>query len=94
MARGKRRILGGIIGAPGVGRTPYALAQVMTSGAPAAYVPMDGFPNGAPDTFDALGCSTKPYWCRRRPAKHEVGTGGGVRGAHVRQGRWLRLRRR
>ena len=68
VARAKRRILG-ITGAPGVGKTTYALAQVATSGAPAAYVPMDGFHladvtltalgrldrKGAPDTFDAWG---------------------------------------
>ena len=68
VARAKRRILG-ITGAPGVGKTTYALAQVGTSGAPAAYVPMDGFHladvtltalgrldrKGAPDTFDAWG---------------------------------------
>ena len=68
VARTKRRILG-ITGAPGVGKTTYALAQVATSGAPAAYVPMDGFHladvtltalgrlgrKGAPDTFDAWG---------------------------------------
>ena len=68
VARAKRRILG-ITGAPGVGKTTYALAQVSASGAPAAYVPMDGFHladvtlialdrlgrKGAPDTFDAWG---------------------------------------
>ena len=68
VARAKRRILG-ITGAPGVGKTTYALAQVATSGAPAAYVPMDGFHladvtltalgrldrKGAPDTFDTWG---------------------------------------
>jgi len=42
MARGKRRILGNF-GAPGGGKAPYALALVTTGGAPAAYVPMDGF---------------------------------------------------
>ena len=68
VARAKRRILG-ITGAPGVGKTTYALGQVSMSGAPAAYVPMDGFHladvtltalgrldrKGAPDTFDAWG---------------------------------------
>ena len=68
VARAKRRILG-ITGAPGVGKTTYALVQVSTNGAPAAYVPMDGFHladvtltalgrlgrKGAPDTFDAWG---------------------------------------
>ena len=68
VARTKRRILG-ITGAPGVGKTTYALAQVSASGASAAYVPMDGFHladvtltalgtldrKGAPDTFDAWG---------------------------------------
>ena len=68
VARTRRRILG-ITGAPGVGKTTYALAQVSASGAPAAYVPMDGFHladvtltalgtldrKGAPDTFDAWG---------------------------------------
>ena len=68
VARAKRRILG-ITGAPGVGKTTYALAQASGSGAPAAYVPMDGFHladvtltalgrldrKGAPDTFDAWG---------------------------------------
>ena len=68
VARAKRRILG-ITGAPGVGKTTYALAQMSTSSAPAAYVPMDGFHladvtltalgrldrKGAPDTFDAWG---------------------------------------
>ena len=64
----RRRILG-ITGAPGVGKTTYALAQVAASAVPAAYVPMDGFHladvsltalgrldrKGAPDTFDAWG---------------------------------------
>jgi pantothenate kinase len=68
VARTRRRILG-ITGAPGVGKTTYALAQVSASGASAAYVPMDGFHladvtltalgtldrKGAPDTFDAWG---------------------------------------
>jgi pantothenate kinase len=68
VARAKRRILG-ITGAPGVGKTTYALALVSTSGTPAAYVPMDGFHladvtltalgrlhrKGAQDTFDAWG---------------------------------------
>ena len=68
VARAKRRILG-ITGAPGVGKTTYALVKVSTNGAPAAYVPMDGFHladvtltalgrlgrKGAPDTFDAWG---------------------------------------
>ena len=68
VAGGARRILG-ITGAPGVGKTTYALAQVATSVVPAAYVPMDGFHladvsltalgrldrKGAPDTFDAWG---------------------------------------
>jgi pantothenate kinase len=68
VAGGTRRILG-ITGAPGVGKTTYALAQVSASGVPAAYVPMDGFHladvsltalgrldrKGAPDTFDAWG---------------------------------------
>ena len=68
VAGAKRRILG-VTGAPGVGKTTYALGQVSTSGAPAAYVPMDGFHladvtltalgrldrKGAPDTFDAWG---------------------------------------
>jgi pantothenate kinase len=66
--RGPRRIVG-ITGAPGVGKTTYALARVATSDVPAAYVPMDGFHladaslrslgrlsrKGAPDTFDAWG---------------------------------------
>jgi pantothenate kinase len=68
VAGGARRILG-ITGAPGVGKTTYALAQVAASGIPPAYVPMDGFHladvsltalgrldrKGAPDTFDAWG---------------------------------------
>ena len=68
VARAKRRILG-ITGGPGVGKTTYALAQMSTSSAPAAYVPMDGFHladvtltalgrldrKGAPDTFDTWG---------------------------------------
>jgi len=67
-ARGERRILG-IAGAPGVGKTTYALALVASSPVIAAYVPMDGFHladatltalgrldrKGAPDTFDAWG---------------------------------------
>ena len=66
--RGDRRILG-ITGAPGVGKTTFALACVAASEVPAAYVPMDGFHladvsltalgrlarKGAPDTFDAWG---------------------------------------
>ena len=68
VAAGTRRILG-ITGAPGVGKTTYALARVTASDVPAAYVPMDGFHladasltalgrldrKGAPDTFDAWG---------------------------------------
>ena len=68
VAGGARRILG-ITGAPGVGKTTYALTQVAASGTLAAYVPMDGFHladvsltalgrldrKGAPDTFDAWG---------------------------------------
>ena len=64
----RRRVIG-ITGAPGVGKTTYALAQVAASLVPAAYVPMDGFHladvalaaldrldrKGAPDTFDAWG---------------------------------------
>ena len=64
----RRRILG-ITGAPGAGKTTYALARVAASDAPAAYVPMDGFHladvtltalglldrKGAPETFDAWG---------------------------------------
>jgi pantothenate kinase len=69
-ARGRspRRILG-ITGAPGAGKTTYALDLVAASDVPAAYVPMDGFHladvtlvtlgrldrKGAPDTFDAWG---------------------------------------
>jgi pantothenate kinase len=63
-----RRILG-ITGAPGVGKSTYALRMVAESEVPAAYVPMDGFHladvtltalgrldrKGAPDTFDAWG---------------------------------------
>jgi pantothenate kinase len=63
------RRLVGVTGAPGVGKTTYALRMVAESTAPAAYVPMDGFHladvtlaglgrldrKGAPDTFDAWG---------------------------------------
>lgn len=63
-----RRIIG-ITGAPGVGKSTYALRLVTESEVPAAYVPMDGFHladvtltslgrldrKGAPDTFDAWG---------------------------------------
>jgi pantothenate kinase len=63
-----RRIVG-ITGAPGVGKTTYALSVVAASAVPAAYLPMDGFHladvtlaalgrldrKGAPDTFDAWG---------------------------------------
>ena len=63
-----RRIVG-VAGAPGVGKTTYALRLVAESAAPAAYVPLDGFHladvtltaldrldrKGAPDTFDAWG---------------------------------------
>ena len=66
--RSPRRILG-ITGAPGAGKTTYALGLVAASDVPAAYVPMDGFHladvtlealgrldrKGAPDTFDAWG---------------------------------------
>jgi pantothenate kinase len=66
--RGNRRIIG-ITGAPGVGKTTYAVRMVAGSAVPAAYVPMDGFHladvtlaglgrldrKGAPDTFDAWG---------------------------------------
>jgi pantothenate kinase len=63
-----RRVIG-ITGAPGAGKTTYALGLVAASRVPAAYVPMDGFHladvtltglgsldrKGAPDTFDAWG---------------------------------------
>jgi pantothenate kinase len=63
-----RRIVG-VTGAPGVGKTTYAVGLVAASDVPAAYVPMDGFHladvtltalgrldrKGAPDTFDAWG---------------------------------------
>ena len=59
----------GVTGAPGVGKTTYAVGMVAASTEPAAYVPMDGFHladvtlaalgrldrKGAPDTFDAWG---------------------------------------
>ena len=65
---GPRRVVG-ITGAPGAGKTTYALGLVAASDVPAAYVPMDGFHladvtlealgrldrKGAPDTFDAWG---------------------------------------
>jgi pantothenate kinase len=65
---GTRRLVG-ITGAPGAGKTTYALDLVTASEVPAAYVPMDGFHladitlaalgrlarKGAPDTFDAWG---------------------------------------
>jgi len=67
-AGAQRRILG-VAGAPGAGKTTYALALVAASEVPAAYVPMDGFHladvtlaalgrlerKGSPDTFDAWG---------------------------------------
>ena len=67
-ARGDRRIVG-ITGAPGAGKTTYAVGMVAGSDVPAAYLPMDGFHHadvtltelgrldrkGAPDTFDAWG---------------------------------------
>jgi pantothenate kinase len=63
-----RRIVG-ITGAPGVGKTTYAVGLVAASDVPAAYLPMDGFHladttlaglglldrKGAPETFDAWG---------------------------------------
>ena len=63
-----RRIIG-VTGAPGVGKTTYAVGLVAASEVPAAYLPMDGFHladvtltalgrrdrKGAPDTFDAWG---------------------------------------
>jgi len=63
-----RRIIG-VTGAPGVGKTTYAVGLVAASAVPAAYLPMDGFHladitltalgrrdrKGAPDTFDAWG---------------------------------------
>jgi pantothenate kinase len=68
MASGTRRVVG-VTGAPGVGKTTYALSLVAVSDMPAAYLPMDGFHladatlralgrldrKGAPDTFDAWG---------------------------------------
>jgi pantothenate kinase len=68
MAGDQRRLVG-IAGAPGVGKTTYALGLVAASAVPAAYVPMDGFHladvtlsalgrldrKGAPDTFDSWG---------------------------------------
>ena len=67
-ARGDRRIVG-ITGAPGAGKTTYAVGMVAGSDVPAAYLPMDGFHladvtltalgrlhrKGAPHTFDAGG---------------------------------------
>ena len=64
----ERRLVG-VTGAPGAGKTTYALRMVAESAALAAYVPMDGFHladvtltalerldrKGAPDTFDAWG---------------------------------------
>jgi len=63
-----RRILG-LTGPPGAGKTTYAGRLVAEAGAPAAYLPMDGFHladvalrrlglldrKGAPETFDAWG---------------------------------------
>jgi pantothenate kinase len=63
------RRLVGITGAPGVGKSTYALRLVAESQVPSAYLPMDGFHladvtltslgrldrKGAPDTFDAWG---------------------------------------
>lgn len=69
IAEGQRRILIGITGPPGAGKSTLAEALVAALGGTAVLVPMDGFHlaqaelqrlgragrKGAPDTFDALG---------------------------------------
>ncbi|SEB68501.1 hypothetical protein SAMN04489806_1501 [Paramicrobacterium humi] len=76
------RVLLGIAGAPGAGKTTLAEALVAELGARAASVPMDGFHladvslerlgllgrKGAPETFDAHGYARLLRTLRERPA--------------------------
>ncbi len=69
LARGRGRVIIGIAGAPGAGKSTLAQALVSSLGAETVWVPMDGFHladhvltalgrrdrKGAPDTFDAAG---------------------------------------
>ncbi len=69
LGRVRRRVVVGIAGAPGAGKSTLAGALVASLGADAVLVPMDGFHlagselerlgraarKGAPDTFDAAG---------------------------------------
>lgn len=69
LATSGRRLILGIVGAPGAGKSTLAAALVRELGGAAVLVPMDGFHlaqseldrlgradrKGAPDTFDALG---------------------------------------
>ncbi|MCD2190367.1 nucleoside/nucleotide kinase family protein [Actinomycetospora soli] len=90
LVRDDRRVLLGIAGAPGAGKTTLALALVGALGPEAVHVPMDGFHladvelerlgrrtrKGAPDTFDAAGYAA--LLARLRVSDPASGTGPGT----------------
>lgn len=85
MPEPERRRLIGIAGAPGAGKSTYAMSFATGLEVPAAYVPMDGFHladatlrelglidrKGAPETFDAWGFAALLHRLRR-PEPHTV----------------------
>lgn len=77
-----RRLLIGVVGAPGAGKSLLSMALVQILGPCAAHVPMDGFHlsdvelsrqglldrKGAPETFDAWGFAALLSRLRSRPS--------------------------